>query len=248
MVIKDGAKMSKSKGNVVDPDFILTKYGADTARLFSLFAAPPERDLEWSDQGVEGAYRFLHRVWAIVFKHSDAVSQVKPAGPDARGDRLYRKTHLTIKKVTEDIEREFHFNTAIAALMEMVNEIYDYTSGGVTTDRLPVVRAAIDALTLLLAPFAPHFAEELWEALGGKGVIANAAWPQYDPGAIVSTEIVVVVQVNGKVRSKLTLPAGMPDKDIESAALADAKVREFTAGRSPKKVIVVQGKLVNVVV
>ena len=134
MVIKDGAKMSKSKGNVVDPDFILTKYGADTARLFSLFAAPPERDLEWSDQGVDGAYRFLHRVWAIVYKHSETVKNVKPAGSEARGDKLYRKTHLTIKKVTEDIEREFHFNTAISALMEMVNEMYDYTSGGVTDD------------------------------------------------------------------------------------------------------------------
>ncbi len=248
MVIKDGAKMSKSKGNVVDPDFILTKYGADTARLFSLFAAPPERDLEWSDQGVDGAYRFLHRVWAIVFKHCDAVRNLKPAGSEARGDRLYRKTHLTIKKVTEDIEREFHFNTAIAALMEMVNEMYDYTSSGMTDDRLPVVRAAIDALMLLIAPFAPHFAEELWVSLGGKGTIANAAWPQYDPGAIVATEVVIVVQVNGKVRSKLTLPAGSSDKDAETAALADPKVREFTAGNPPKKVIVVQGKLVNVVV
>jgi len=248
MVIKDGAKMSKSKGNVVDPDFILTKYGADTARLFSLFAAPPERDLEWNEQGVEGAYRFLHRVWAIVYKLSDAVRNLKSAGSEARGDKLYRKTHLTIKKVTEDIEREFHFNTAIAALMEMVNEMYDYTSSSVTNDKLPVVRAAIDALTLLLAPFAPHFAEELWESLGGRGTIANAAWPQYDPGAIVATEVVIVVQVNGKVRSKLTLSAGSSDKDVETAALADPKVREFTAGNPPKKVIVVQGKLVNVVV
>jgi leucyl-tRNA synthetase len=248
MVIKDGAKMSKSKGNVVDPDFILTKYGADTARLFSLFAAPPERDLEWSDQGVDGAYRFLHRVWSIVYKYSDAVRNLKPAGTESNGDKLYRKIHLTIKKVTEDIEREFHFNTAIAALMEMVNEMYDYTSSSVMSDKLPVVRAAIDALILLIAPFAPHFAEELRESIGGKGTVTDAAWPRYDPAAIVSTEIVIVVQVNGKVRSKLTLPAGISDKDVETAALIDPKVREYTAGKPPRKVIVVQGKLVNVVV
>jgi len=250
MVIKDGAKMSKSKGNVVDPDFILNKYGADTARLFSLFAAPPERDLDWSDQGVDGAFRFLHRVWAIVYKYSEDVKGIRAAGVEGRGDRLYRKTHLTIKKVTEDIEREFHFNTAIAALMEMVNEMYDYTSSNEFSPRKqgPVLRAAIDALTLLISPFAPHFAEELWESLGNRMGIANAAWPQYDPEAIVAAEITIVIQVNGKVRSKLMVPAGTSDKDIEAAALADAKVREFTNGKTPKKVIVVQGKLVNVVV
>jgi leucyl-tRNA synthetase len=249
MVIKDGAKMSKSKGNVVDPDFIFSNYGADTARLFSLFAAPPERDLDWSDQGVDGAYRFLHRVWAIVYKFSRDVKDINPAGPQFRGDKLYRKTHLTIKKVTEDIEREFHFNTAIAALMEMVNEIYDYTSRGFNPNSQgPVLRSAIDALTLLISPFAPHFAEEVWASLGGKGTIAHAAWPQYDPDAIVATEITIVVQVNGKVRSKLTVPAGTSGKDIETAALLDSKVKEFMNGKPPKKVIVVQGKLVNVVV
>ncbi len=248
MVIKDGAKMSKSKGNVVDPDFILTKYGADTARLFSLFAAPPERDLDWSDQGVEGAYRFLHRVWALVYKHLSSIKKVKPAGPEAKGDSLYRKTHITIKKVTDDIEREFHFNTAVAALMEMVNEMYDYTANGVAEDKLPVLRAAIETLTLLISPLAPHVAEELWEALGHAPSIANAPWPQYDPGAIVASEVTVVVQVNGKVRSKLTLPAGTSDTVIEAAALADPKVKEYTNGKPPKKVIVVQGKLVNIVV
>jgi leucyl-tRNA synthetase len=249
MVIKDGAKMSKSKGNVVDPDFILSKYGADTARLFSLFAAPPERDLDWSDQGVDGAYRFLHRVWAIVYKYSGDLRDIKPAGPQFRGDKLYRKTHLTIKKVTEDIERDFHFNTAIAALMEMVNEIYDYTSSGLTPNRHgPVLRSAIEALTLLISPFAPHFAEELWASLGGKGTIAHAAWPRHDSEAIVATEITIVVQVNGKVRSKLIVPAGTLDKEIEALALADPKVKEFMNGKPLKKVIVVQGKLVNVVV
>jgi leucyl-tRNA synthetase len=240
--------MSKSKGNVVDPDFILSKYGADTARLFSLFAAPPERDLDWSDQGVEGAYRFLHRVWALVSKHLSAVRNVKPAGLEARGDSLYRKTHITIKKVTDDIEREFHFNTAVAALMEMVNEMYEYTANGVSKDKLPVLRAAMEALALLIAPLAPHAAEELWEALGHAPSIANAAWPQYDPAAIVASEVTVVVQVNGKVRSKLTLPAGSPDAVIEAAALADPRVNEYTSGKPLKKVIVVQGKLVNIVI
>ena len=248
MVIKDGAKMSKSKGNVVDPDFILTKYGADTARLFSLFAAPPERDLDWNDQGVEGAYRFLHRIWAIVYKHIDAINGIRSAGVEARGDRLYRKVHLTIKKVTEDIEREFHFNTAIAALMEMVNEMYDYISGGMDSKKLPVLKSAVDALTLLMAPFAPHFAETLWETMGNKGSIANAPWPEYDPATIVASEIIVVVQVNGKVRSKLVIPAGTTDKDIEAAALADPKVKEFTNDKKLKKIIVVQGKLVNIVI
>jgi leucyl-tRNA synthetase len=248
MVIKDGAKMSKSKGNVVDPDYILNKYGADTARLFSLFAAPPERDLEWSDQGVDGAFRFLHRVWAIIYKFNGAVRTAAPAGPEARGDRLFRRTHATIKKVTDDIEREFHFNTAIAALMEMVNEMYDYTASGVLEKQIPVLRRAMETLTLLIAPFAPHFAEELWETLGNTGTIADAPWPRHDPEAIVETEITIVVQVNGKVRSKLMLPAGSNDKIIQTAALADAKVREFTGGKTPKKVIVVQGKLVNIVV
>jgi leucyl-tRNA synthetase len=248
MVIKDGAKMSKSKGNVVDPDFIINKYGADTARLFSLFAAPPEKDLEWSDQGVDGASRFLHRVWALMHRFSGRVEGLKPAAADGRGDPLFRKTHQTIKKVTEDIERQFQFNTAIAAMMELVNGMYEYAAQDVPDDKLPVMRAALEALTLLLTPFAPHFAEELWQELGYGTSVALASWPAFDPAAIVATEVTVVVQVNGKVRSKLTLAAGLPDDDIEKAALADAKVQEHLGGKPPRKVIVVQGKLVNVVV
>ena len=247
MVIKDGAKMSKSKGNVVDPDFIINKYGADTARLFSLFAAPPERDLEWNDQGVEGAYRFLHRVWGLVYRFGDEVRNRALAGPEARGDQLFRKTHQTIKKVTEDIERQFQFNTAIAAMMELVNELYDYTAQDVVSEKLPIVKASLQGLTLLLAPFAPHFAEELWKALGNEGTVAQAAWPAHDAQAVVETEITLVVQVNGKVRSKLVVRAGMSDEETRSAALADSKIQELTAGKAPKKVIVVQGKLVNVV-
>ncbi len=248
MVIKDGAKMSKSKGNVVDPDFIINKYGADTARLFSLFAAPPEKDLEWSDQGVDGAYRFLHRVWAITHRYHERLRTVRAAGNEARGDRLFRKVHQTIRKVTEDIERQFQFNTAIAAMMELVNELYEYTSKDLPAEKLPIVRRALETVALLLAPFAPHFSEELWRALGRETSIAGEPWPSFDAEAIKESEITLVVQVNGKVRSKLTIAAGLPDREIEAAALADAKVREHTAGKSPKKVIVVQGKLVNIVV
>jgi len=248
MVIKDGAKMSKSKGNVVDPDSIINKYGADTARLFSLFAAPPEKDLEWSDQGVDGSHRFLHRVWVVVYRFGPRVAKLSAAGAEARGDRLFRKTHQTIKKVTEDIERQFQFNTAIAAMMELVNELYDYTSKDVAEDKLPVVKAALEALTLLLAPFAPHFAEELWEGLGHQPSVAAAGWPAHDPEAIKETAITLVVQVNGKVRSKLLVGAGLPDKEVEAAALNDPKIRELLGGKPPKKVIVVQGKLVNLVV
>jgi len=184
-----------------------------------------------------------------VYKYHEQIKDVRPAGKEATGDPLYRKTHQTIKKVTEDIEREFHFNTAIAALMEMVNEMYEYTSGGFNPSKHgQVVRSAIEALILLIAPFAPHVAEELWESLGNTTRVANTAWPAVDAGALVATEVTVVVQVNGKMRNKLTLPAGLPDKDIEAAALADGKVREHLAGKTPKKVIVVQGKLVNVVV
>jgi leucyl-tRNA synthetase len=150
--------------------------------------------------------------------------------------------------VTEDIERQFQFNTAIAAMMELVNELSDYTSRSLSPEKLPIVKASLRGLTLLLAPFAPHFAEELWEALGNEGTVAQAAWPAHDPQAIREDEVTIVVQVNGKVRSKLTLPAGLADKELETAALADAKVREYTGGRSPNKIVVVPGKLVNVVI
>jgi leucyl-tRNA synthetase len=248
MVIKDGAKMSKSKGNVVDPDSIIAKYGADTARLFSLFAAPPEKDLEWSDQGVDGTHRFLHRVWTVVSRYGSGVKGLLAAGTEARGDRLFRKTHQTIKKVTEDIERQFQFNTAIAAMMELVNELYDYAAKGVPDVKLPIVKTTLEALTLMISPFAPHFAEELWKGLGHQPSIAAVPWPAYDSEAIKEAEVTIVVQVNGKVRSKLTLPVGLPDEELEAAALADARVREHTGGRSPKKIVVVPGKIVNIVV
>ncbi|HYA26375.1 MAG TPA: leucine--tRNA ligase [Thermodesulfovibrionales bacterium] len=248
MVVKEGAKMSKSKGNVVPPDMIISKYGADTARLFSMFAAPPERDLEWNDQGVDGTHRFLNRIWALVHKYNKDGVKVAAAGKEAQGDPLYRKTHVTIKRVTEDIEREFHFNTAVAALMEMVNEMYDYTATGVGGDRLPVLRMAMESLTLLIAPFAPHFAEELWEVLGNTTSIADAAWPQYDSEAIVAHEIELVIQINGKVRAKVMVPQGLADEEIKERTMSEPRIKEVLDGKTVKKLFVVKGKLVNIVI
>jgi leucyl-tRNA synthetase len=261
MVIKDGAKMSKSRGNVVDPDALIDEYGADTARLFSLFAAPPERDLEWSDQGVQGGVRFLSRVWRLVAESPELWA----GGPDgAKGDGraaadvkalprdladLRRQTHRTIKKVTEDLEARFRFNTAIAAVMELVNAIYlareAHGTGGAAAG---VLREAVVAVVRLLAPFVPHIADELWERMGGRGTLAFQQWPAFDPALARAEEVVIVVQVNGRVRSRLTLPADSPEDEVRAAALADARVREFTGGKPPRKVVVVPNRLVSVVV
>ena len=258
MVIKDGAKMSKSKGNVVDPKYLIDKYGADTSRLFSLFAAPPEKDLDWADKGVEGAYRFLNRLWGIAYKNREALSasggvkrkvpgeaiNVLHLTPDAT--RLYRKTHQTIKRVTTDIEREYHFNTAIAALMELMNEVSPF--GPRSDGDWHVFRFAIENMLLLLSPFSPHIAEELWQAVGNEPSIFSRSWPAWDEEAAKEEEIELVVQVNGKVRSKVMIRAGMPDDEMEKTALEDRRTLEMIGGRTIKKVIVVKGKLVNIVV
>ncbi|HEX7125366.1 MAG TPA: leucine--tRNA ligase [Thermodesulfobacteriota bacterium] len=255
MVIKDGAKMSKSHGNVVDPDALIDQYGADTARLFSLFAAPPEKDLDWSDQGVQGCFRFISRVWRLVAEEPGLWAD----GPQARvpADRqavprdlaaLRRKTHATIKKVTEDLDG-FRFNTAIAAVMELVNAIYlAREAHGTAGAAGAVLREAIVAVVRMLAPFVPHVADELWERMGGRETLVFQSWPAFDPALVQADEVLIVVQVNGKVRSRITLPAGSPDADVEAAALADARVREFTGGKPPRKVVVVPNKLVSVVV
>lgn len=250
-------KMSKSKKNVIDPDHLIKQYGADTARLFSLFAAPPERDLEWSEQGVEGADRFLKRVWKLVYEvkkdldsdNSNLLTIDSQLSDLSIATRT--KIHKTIKKVTDDIER-FHFNTAIAATMELVNATYFYwgQSLGVNPGKVhrEVLLEAISPIVKLLAPFAPHIADELWEGLGNKGSLLNTKWPEYDPAAIVEDEIVIVVQVNGKLRGKVTVPVDASDDAVKAAALADEKVMEHTAGKEIKKVVVVPKKLVNVVV
>ncbi len=252
MVIKDGAKMSKSKGNVVDPNHLIQKYGTDTLRLFSLFAAPPEKDLEWSDKGVEGAFRFLKRLWGIVYKYSDKlpVTSNKVKDKDSspvthHASRLLKKTHQTIKRVTNDIEREFHFNTAVAGLMELVNEIASFEPA--TDEDRASLRFALERTLLLLSPFAPHLAEELWEALGNKPSIFEEKWPDWDEEIAKEEKIELVVQVNGKLRSKLLIPIGITDDEIKRMALQEPKINDIIGGKTIRKVIVVKGKLVNIV-
>lgn len=245
MVLKDGAKMSKSKGNVVSPDEIIEKYGADTGRLFILFAAPPERDLEWSDSGVEGCFRFLSRVWRLVDQHLDLFADRRPAQPaDPAAKALYRQVHQTIKKVTEDIDKRYQFNTAISAIMELVNAISAYPEGA---DR-GTLAEAIEKTIVLLAPFAPHIAEELWHRIGHADSVHAQPWPTWDEAALVADEVEIVVQVNGKVRDRVVVPANASREEIEAAVLAQEKVKAHLAGKTVKKVIVVPGKLVNLVV
>ena len=249
MVIKDGAKMSKSKGNVVSPEEIIQKYGADTARLFILFAAPVERDLEWSDQGVEGAFRFLNRVWRIVAHFEDAIREglddYDHSTLTAEEKSLRRTLHQTIKKVTEDVGERFMFNTAISAVMELVNAFYGFQD---RTVHPGLVREFSFALVKMLAPFAPHITEELWSRMEGKGSVHDARWPKFDRAAIVEDEVEIVLQINGKVRDKLTVPAAMKPQEMEKAALAQPKVQELTAGKTIVKVICVPKRLVNIVV
>jgi len=249
MVIKDGAKMSKSKGNVVSPEEIIQKYGADTARIFILFAAPVERDLEWSDQGVEGAFRFLNRVWRIVAHFEDAIREgiddYDHSTLTAEEKALRRTLHQTIKKVTGDIGERFMFNTAISAVMELVNAFYGFQDKAVHPG---LVRELSFALVKMLAPFAPHIAEELWSRMEGKGSVHDARWPKFDSAAVVEDEIEIVLQINGKVRDKLTVSADMKPQEMEKLALAQPKVKELTAGKTVVKVICVPKKLVNIVV
>jgi leucyl-tRNA synthetase len=252
MVIKDGAKMSKSKGNVVDPDELVDKYGTDTVRIFSMFAAPPERDLDWSDQGVEGAYRFLNRIWFFVYKHRDILSEKESSELkelsqlSTMAAKLLRKTHQTIKRVTNSIERDYHFNTAIAALMELINEVMSFRSSG--RDDTNVLKFSMLQVILLLSPFAPHIAEELWRMNGKNNSIFHEPWPEWDDACAKEEEIELVIQVNGKVRGKVMIPAGLDDKAIKEKAFSNPKIKEYMKDNMPKKVIVVRGRLVNIVV
>ena len=247
-------KMSKSKKNVIDPNALLDRYGADTTRLFCLFAAPPERDLEWSAQGVEGSSRFLNRVWRLVFELEPRLAEVSAyAGALAdlpepwRG--LYQKTHQTIQRVTHDIENRFHFNTAISAVMELVNQMSALELGSALDQTaLSVLRGATEAMVLLLAPMVPHFAEEIWQVLGGRQSVVETPWPVWRKDALTVENVTVVVQVNGKLRGRFTAAAGSDNPTLQRLALADEKVARFIDGRPIRKLVVVPDKLVNIVV
>ncbi len=253
MVIKDGAKMSKSKGNVVDPDAMIRRYGADTTRLFSLFAAPPEKDLEWSEQGVEGAFRFLQRIWRWLEEWREELIDVSPYdGPVPAGEpaaSLYRKVHETIYRVTRDIGERLHLNTAVSAIMELVNELYQVDRSRVREGALErsVLRMAIETVLILLSPYAPHIADELWAGLGHEKPLLEVPWPTFREEALRKDEITLVVQVNGKVRSKLQVARDLPQGEIERKALEDEKVQRFLSGKPPKKIVYVPGRLINIV-
>ena len=254
-------KMSKSKKNVIDPNVLLEKYGADTTRLFCLFAAPPERDLEWSEQGVEGGFRFLNRVWRFAKGCMDEIKDALPfdGNPQDLAEELkiiFKKTHETIRRVTEDIEERFHFNTAISAVMELVNSLYameaERESSGKTgfsqPDRACVLRFAVDTIAVLLSPIVPHLSEELWESLGNQTSVLLAPWPSYRKDVLVKEELTIVIQVNGKLRSRFTVGMDSTDEIVKELALQDEKVRKFIGEKPVKKVIIVKNKLVNIVI
>jgi leucyl-tRNA synthetase len=239
MVIRNGTKMSKSVGNVVPADDAADQYGADTARMFVLFAAPPERDVDWIDAGVEGVYRFLGRVYRFATRNTGAA-----AGDGTADAKILRKVHQTLRKITEDFDSRWHFNTSIAAMMELVNELY----AAETRISAAAMRQSIEILTFLLAPFAPYLAQELWEEQGGNGALIKQTWPDYDPGLARETEVEIPVQINGKIRARITVPAGLDAAQLKVAALDDDKVQALQEGKTVVRIVAVPGKLVNIVV
>ncbi len=241
-------KMSKSKNNGVDPQALIERFGADTVRLFIMFAAPPEQSLEWSDAGVEGAFRFLRRVWKLVATHVSNGSTPKPAvdtlTPAQR--ELRRRVHETIAKVSDDVGRRYNFNTAIAAVMELVNDLYKFED--VSHQGGAVMQEALEAMVLLLAPIVPHIAHTLWRELGHERAVVDEYWPKYDSSALTRDTVELVVQVNGKLRGRIMVPASASREETEQAALAEPNVQRFIEGKAPRKIVVVPGKLVNIVV
>lgn len=250
MVLKDGTKMSKSKGNIVSPEEIINKYGADTARLFILFAAPPERDLEWNDRAVEGCYRFLNRVWRLVYTSRDTIlnvtGEIKRDELNEADKDLMRITHSTIQRVTNDLGDRFNFNTAISRIMELVNAAYDYKEKEKTVNPL-VLKEALETVILTMMPFAPHIAEELWSELGKDELLVRTSWPVVVKEYLQVDEVEVVLQINGKVREKIKVPADLSKDELEKFALENSRIKELTQGQDIKKIIVVPKKIVNIV-
>ena len=250
MVLNDGAKMSKSLGNTVDPEEMIQNYGADTVRLFMMFTAPPEQSLEWSDKAINGSYRFLKKLWKLIKTHEESIKDTPVIssndGFNENQNRLRRKTHQTISKVTDDIGRRYTFNTAIAAVMELVNEVSSFNVDN-ELDR-QVVKEAIKSILLLLSPIAPHICHQLWLDIKQAQPIIDADWPTFDPSLLKSKTSLVVIQVNGKLRSKLQVSASIDEDELKSMALSDEKVVRFIEGKEIKKVIVIPQKLVNIVV
>jgi leucyl-tRNA synthetase len=246
MVIKDGAKMSKSLGNVVSPDEMVARYGADAARLYSLFAAPPERDMDWQDSGIEGIQRFLGRVYRFVLRNAAASAGTSHTKALSSEDReVQRKLHQTIKRVTDEMQGRWHFNTCISAIMELTNVLYAHEAAGISA---PLLAEAQRSLVLLLAPFAPYLAHELWEMLGEKGSLLKVPWPKYDPALAKEEELEIPVQINGKLRSLVVVPADASEEVVVKQALADEKVKAAIAGKQIVKRIYVPGKMLNLIV
>jgi len=243
MVIAEGAKMSKSKGNVVGADSLADRMGADTARLFVLFAGPPEKEVDWRTEGAEGIYRFLGRVYRFATRNADRASANGPGDPEV-DRRVRRKLHQTVQKITEDFESRWHFNTSIAGIMELVNELY------VEESRLSgtAVAEVLEKLTLLLGPFAPYLAQEIWDELGHEGPVFRHPWPEYDPELAKEDLAEIPVQVNGKLRTRIRAAFGSAEDAVRSLALEDPKVRQYVDGKQVVKIIVVPDKLVNIVV
>ncbi len=248
MVLKDGAKMSKNKGNTVDPQELIEKYGADTVRLFMMFAAPPEQALEWSDDGVQGSFRFLKRFWTAVQVHTDsgAVGKLNVDSLSATQKDLRRKTHQTIAKISDDIGRRYTFNTAIAASMELLNAVNRYDDASETGRA--IVNEALESVVLMLSPIVPHICHELWATLGHKTALIDVSWPKVDAGALEADEVEIVVQVNGKVRGRIMAATDADNDSVAALALADENVQRFVADSKIRKTIVVPGRLVNIVV